>query len=195
MDSCIARPTSSRSTLRSSSASRSYNFCSNSSTARSHSSMAQTRTASSSSYLMVLLAQASAEVYNSLASASIFCESRSWLLMAVCSLFSNSSLTSRCYHLASTLAFSIVVRSLSMEAHSSSLHCSSLMPPLSRQSTSCAWVNAQGAVPMASSREISPGALMECPRMPPNSSTMMSSSATAVEGDTSPTGQSRQRDH
>jgi hypothetical protein len=144
---------------------------------------------------MVLLARASAEAYNSLALANIFCVSRSRLLMAVYNLFSNSSLTSRCYRLASTLAFSVVVRSLSMEAHNSRRRRSSLMPPLSLWSTSCAWVSAQWVVPMALSRETSPGALMGCPRMPPDSPTTTLSSATAVEGDAPPLGQSRQRDH
>jgi hypothetical protein len=140
----------------------------------------------SSSYLMVLLARASAEAYNSLSSANIFCESRSRLLMVVCILFNNSSLTSRCCCLASTLALSVVVHSLSMEAHNSRRCRSSLMPPLSRRSTSYAWVSIQRAIPMASSRETSPGALMGCPRMTPDSSTVMSSSATVVEGDMPP---------
>jgi hypothetical protein len=55
--------------------------------------------------------------------------------MAVCSLFSSSSLTSRCCYLASALALSIVVHSLIMEAHCSKCHCSSMMPPLSWWST------------------------------------------------------------
>jgi hypothetical protein len=51
-------------------------------------------------------------------------------LMAVCSLFSNSSLTTRSCYLASTLALSTLVRSLSMEAHCSRYRRSSMMPPL-----------------------------------------------------------------
>jgi hypothetical protein len=117
LDSRITRPASSRSSLRSSRASCSCSFYSNSSTAYSYSSMAWTRTSSSSACLMVPLAQASAEAYSSLASASIHRESQSWLLMAVCSLFSSSSLVSWCCCIASTLALSVVVCSLSMEAH------------------------------------------------------------------------------
>jgi hypothetical protein len=117
LDSRFVRHASSRSSLSSSRASCSCCFYSNSSTAYSYSSMARTCTSSSSACLMVPLAQASAEAYSSLASASIHRESQSWLLMAVCSLFISSSLTSWCCCVASTLALSAVVCSLSMGAH------------------------------------------------------------------------------
>jgi hypothetical protein len=188
LDSCVARPAGSRSSLRSSRASRSYSYCSSSSTACSHSSMALTRTTSSSACLMVSLAQASAEVYNSLASASIHGESRWQVLMAVCSLFSSSSLTSRCCCLAFALALFTVVRYLIMEAYNGRRRRSSTMPPLSRWSRFWAWVSAQRAVPIASSRETSPGALsVGYPRMT-SGSTAPSSSTASMEKHAPPDG-------
>jgi hypothetical protein len=71
LDSRVAIPAGSRSSLRSSRASLSYSFYSSSSTAHSRSSTVRTRTTSSSAYLMVPLAWASVEAYSSLASAII----------------------------------------------------------------------------------------------------------------------------
>jgi hypothetical protein len=61
LDSRVARASSSRPSLMLSSPSPSYNFYSSSSTARSRSTTVRMHIVTSSSYLMVLLAQASAE--------------------------------------------------------------------------------------------------------------------------------------
>jgi predicted small metal-binding protein len=127
-----SRPSSSRPSLRLSSYSCSCNFSSNSTTIHPHSATTRTRTARTSSRSITVLAWASAEAYNSLASTSIFYESESRLLMAASCIFSSSSLSLRCSYLANALDLSEVVRSLSREAHNRKRQSSSIILPRSR---------------------------------------------------------------
>jgi hypothetical protein len=114
----VARPSSSRLSVRSSSSSYSSSTTSSPSTVWTRSLMARTCTVRSSSFLIVVLAQALTEAYSSCASLrACYVSASRWLMAANC-WFCSSSLVPRCYCRACVIALSETVLLLSRDAHS-----------------------------------------------------------------------------